>query len=364
MIERHYRTLLSVYSRRQRAAFVSKTLLWFGAMVLFLLLAKPLQQKIEVLCAEYGENLIRIICYFLALFLLFSSVMEYRHIITGLYPGEDYSFYQSSGFSRRLYHILQWLQILPLCVLSVLLSGILCFPFVGTETGCVAFVAGWLILLLLCCILPDRFSQCRTGSGPLSAVRTGMLRRGRIGAMLAFSFSGAGKAILFFMILGLGTILAVVSPSIWIACWPAAWLSYYFTILSVNDYEKHAGFHQMLPRTYSRLICDNVWLSAIFCGTFLLIVGAVFVFVHGLSCESVIVTILMFLYALSNHAVLYLLLDPMIPAEKVTDTFAPVLILIAVLQVIPGFSLLLMMILWSRRRKMLNKSVPWGRRVC
>ena len=85
---------------------------------------------------------------------------------------------------------------------------------------------------------------------------------------------------------------------------------------------------------------------------------------RGISVESVLVPVLMLLYALSNHAALYLLLEPVIPAVKVTDTFAPVLILIAVLQVIPGFSLLLMVLLWRRRRKTLNQSVPWGRKAC
>ena len=120
----------------------------------------------------------------------------------------------------------------------------------------------------------------------------------------------------------------------------------------------------MLPCTYGRMILDDMRLSAIFCGGFLLITGASYVIARGISVESVLVPVLMLLYALSNHAALYLLLEPVIPAVKVTDTFAPVLILIAVLQVIPGVSLLLIMLIWSRRRKMLNKSVPWGRRTC
>ena len=364
VIRHHYQTLWNVYRCRRRAAVAAKVLLWFGTVLLLLMLSGVLRQKIDLLCEEYGRDLVRGACFFLALFLLFSAVMEYRHIVTGTFPDGDYSFYHYCGFNRRHYRLLRLLQALPLGCFSLLLSCLLCFPMIGTGPGRLLFAAGWLALLAAGCVLPDYLGKTAGRKNLLDAVRTGLLRWDYTGAMLAFSFFGAGKMVMFLWLSGLGVMLAILSPSVWIACWPSAWLSYYFTILIVNDYEKHGGFHQMLPCTYGRMILDDMRLSAIFCGGFLLITGASYVIARGISVESVLVPVLMLLYALSNHAALYLLLEPVIPAVKVTDTFAPVLILIAVLQVIPGVSLLLIMLIWSRRRKILNKSVPWGRRTC
>ena len=166
------------------------------------------------------------------------------------------------------------------------------------------------------------------------------------------------------MLSGLGLLLGTQTPLVLAACWPSAWLSYYFAILTVEDYGKHAGFNQMLPRTYGRLIRDDLKLSAFFCGAVLLAGGTAFILVHGLSAEAAAVPVLMGLYTLSNHAAIYCMLEPMLPAEKVTDTFAPVLVLLTVLQVIPGVSLVLVVLQWRRSRRVMKQSVPWGRRTC
>ena len=50
--------------------------------------------------------------------------------------------------------------------------------------------------------------------------------------------------------------------------------------------------------------------------------------------------------------------------SETADTFAPVLVLLAVLQVIPGVSLLLVILQWKRKRLVMKQSVPWGRRTC
>ena len=76
MIRRHFRTLLGVYTQRQRIAFAAKILLWSGAAVLLLLLSGTLGRKILLLCSEYGEAPVQGICFFLAVFLLFLAVME------------------------------------------------------------------------------------------------------------------------------------------------------------------------------------------------------------------------------------------------------------------------------------------------
>ena len=76
LIRRHFRTLLGVYTQRQRIAFAAKILLWSGAAVLLLLLSGTLGRKILLLCSEYGEAPVQGICFFLAVFLLFLAVME------------------------------------------------------------------------------------------------------------------------------------------------------------------------------------------------------------------------------------------------------------------------------------------------
>lgn len=364
MLCHHCRTLLGVYSRRQRAASAAKGLLWLGTAVLFLLLAGRIGERIGLLCEQYGKSLVRALCGFAALFILFASVMEYRHIVTVSCPENDFSFYHSCGFSRKNYRVLRLLRALPLGLVSLELSCLLCFPLVMTDGGKTLFAAGWLVLLAAGCIASD-YSGKRTGrTGLTDAVRTGLIRGGRTGALLAFSFSGAGKGILFLLLAGLGILLGTQTPWPLLACWPPAWLSYYFVIFTVEDYGKHAGFHQMLPCTFRRLIRDDLKVSAFFCGAVLPAGALAFVLAHGLSVEAAAMPVLMWLYALSNHAALYFLLEPMLPGEKLTDTFAPVIILIVVLQVIPGFSLLLMVLLWSRRRKELDQSVPWGRKTC
>ena len=85
VIRHHYQTLWNVYRCRRRAAVAAKVLLWFGTVLLLLMLSGVLRQKIDLLCEEYGRDLVRGACFFLALFLLFSTVMEYRHIVTGLF---------------------------------------------------------------------------------------------------------------------------------------------------------------------------------------------------------------------------------------------------------------------------------------
>ena len=50
MIRRHCRTLLKVYSRRQRSAFAAKVLLLLGTVVLFILLAGRLDQTVRQYC--------------------------------------------------------------------------------------------------------------------------------------------------------------------------------------------------------------------------------------------------------------------------------------------------------------------------
>ncbi|MBO4470563.1 MAG: hypothetical protein J5841_02315 [Clostridia bacterium] len=364
MISHHCRTLLGVYSFRQRAAFAGKGLLWLGAAVLFLLFAGRIGEKIGQFCEQYGESLVRALCGFMALFLLFASVMEYRHIVTVSCPDNDFSFYYSCGFSRRLYRVLRLLRAVPVGSVSLELSCLLCFPLIGTGGGKAFFAAGWLVLLAVCCVVSDRSGKRSGRTGLTDMIRTGLLRKGRTGALLAFSFSGAGKGILFLLLAGLGILLGTQTPWSLLSCWLPAWLSYYFVIFTVEDYGKHAGFHQLLPCTFRRLVRDDLKVSAFFCGAVLLAAGSAFALAHGLSAEAAAVPVLMWLYALSNHAALYFLLEPMLPAEKLTDTFAPVLVLIAVLQVIPGFSLLLMVLLWRRRRKTLNQSVPWGRKAC
>ena len=364
MIRRHCRMLLKVYSRRQRSAFAAKVLLWLGAAALFILLAGRLDQAVRQYCEQYGEGMVRGICGFTALFLLFASVMEYRHIVTVSYPDNDFFFYQRCGFSCRRYRMLRLLQVLPVGLLSLWLSCLLCFPLIRTGGGRAFFAAGWLVLLFAACTASDHSGKRRGRTGPPDTVRTVLLRRGRTGAMLAFAFSGAGKGILFFLLAGLGILLGTQTPRLLLACWPSAWLSYYFAILTVEDYGKRAGFNQLLPRTYGRLIRDDLKLSAFFCGAVLLAGGTAFILAHGLSVEAAAVPVLMGLYALSNHAAIYWLLEPMLPAEKVTDTFAPVLVLLAVLQVIPGVSLLLVILQWKRKRLVMKQSVPWGRRTC
>lgn len=364
MIRRHFRTLLGVYTRRQRTAFAVMVLLWFGITALLLLFSDTLRRKILMLCSEYGEAPARGICFLLALFLLFLAVMEYRRIVTGVFPEENYSFYHYCGLDRRCYRRLQLLQAVPPGILSLLFSCLLCFPLIGTGEGRLLFAAGWLLFLVSGCVLPYIHGKTAGRTGRPGFVRTALLRRGRIGAMLAFSFSGAGKIILFLLLAGLGGMLALLSGSLWISCWLAAWFSYYFVILTVNDYERHTGFRQMLPCAYGRLIRDDMLLSALFCGGILLFTGVLNIISHGFRTESVPAVLLMLLYALSNHLAMYLLLEPMIPAEKLTDTFAPVLLLTAFLQLIPGFSLLLILLLLRRRRKTLKQPVPWGRRVC
>ena len=364
MIRRHCRTLLKVYSRRQRSAFAAKVLLWLGTVVLFILLAGRLDQTVRQYCEQYGEGMVRGICGFAALFLLFASVMEYRHIVTVSYPDNDFFFYQRCGFSCRRYGILRLLQVLPVGSVSLWLSCLLCFPLIRTGSGQAFFAAGWLALLFAGCIASDRLGKKSGRTGLPDAVRTMLLRRGRTGAMLAFAFSGAGKGILFLLLAGLGILLGTQTPRVLLACWPSAWLSYYFAILTVEDYGKHAGFNQLLPRTYGRLIRDDLKLSAFFCGAVLLAGGTAFILAHGLSAEAAAVPVLMGLYALSNHAAIYCMLEPMLPAEKVTDTFAPVLVLLTVLQVIPGVSLVLVVLQWRRSRRVMKQSVPWGRRTC
>ena len=60
MIRRHFRTLLGVYTQRQRIAFAAKILLWSGTAVLLLLLSGTLGRKILLLCSEYGEAPVQI----------------------------------------------------------------------------------------------------------------------------------------------------------------------------------------------------------------------------------------------------------------------------------------------------------------
>ena len=364
MIRRHFRTLLGVYTRRQRAAFAAGMLLWWGAAALLLLFSGTLERRILLLCGEYGEEMVRGVCFFLGLFLLFIAMMEYRRIVTGVFPEEDYAFYCQCGLDRRGYRRLRLLQAVPPGVLSLLVSCLLCFPLIGTGGGRLLFAVGWLLLLAAGCVFSYTPGQRAGRTGRPGAVRSGLLRRGRTGAMLAFSLSGAGKSILFLLLTGLGAMLALLSPSVWMACWPAAWLSYNYVIFTVNDYERQAGFHQMLPRTYGRLIRDDLLLSALYCGGILLFTGILNIVSHGWSAEAVPAVLLMFCYALSNHGAMYLLLEPMLPAEKLTDTFAPVLLPVVTLQLLPGFSLLLVLLLLRRRRKILKQPVPWGRRVC
>ena len=364
MIRRHFRTLLGVYTQRQRIAFAAKILLWSGTAVLLLLLSGTLGRKILLLCSEYGEAPVQGICFFLAMFLLFLAVMEYRRIVNRAFPEEDYSFYHHCGLDRRCYRRLQLLQVVPPGILSLLFSCLLCFPMIGTGRRRLFFTAGWLLLFVSGCVLTFVPGKTTVRSRRRGMIRTALLRRGRIGAMLAFSFSGAGKIILFLLLAGLGGMLALLPGSLWIACWAAAWFSYNFVILSVNDYERHTGFRQMLPSTYGGLIRDDMLLSALCCGGILLFTGVLNTISHGFRAEAVPAVLLMLLYALSNHLAMYLLLEPMIPAEKLTDTFAPALLLTASLQLIPGFSLLLILLLLRRRRTNLKQPVPWGRRVC
>ena len=44
MIRRHFRTLLGVYTRRQRVAFAAGMLLWWGAAALLLLFSGTLER--------------------------------------------------------------------------------------------------------------------------------------------------------------------------------------------------------------------------------------------------------------------------------------------------------------------------------
>ena len=148
MIRRHFRTLLGVYTQRQRIAFAAKILLWSGTAVLLLLLSGTLGRKILLLCSEYGEAPVQGICFFLAVFLLFLAVMEYRRIVNRAFPEEDYSFYHHCGLDRRCYRRLQLLQVVPPGILSLLFSCLLCFPMIGTGRRRLFFAAGWLLLFV------------------------------------------------------------------------------------------------------------------------------------------------------------------------------------------------------------------------
>ncbi len=139
-----------------------------------------------------------------------------------------------------------------------------------------------------------------------------------------------------------------------------SWLSFCFALFVVDTYEKQIGFYQMNPQAYKQLIINDIGVSAFFCGANLLLQTIVFCFINSVSIECLFWPLVMFVYAVSNHTAIYLITEPMLPANRLSDRMAPILIPVVFFQIMPGVSVLLILIGWVKNKRKLERAVPWG----
>ncbi len=356
----HFITLIRVYSRRQRAIFFAKAIVWFCSVTAVFCLSETIQNKMHSLSDNFGNGFVQIMAYSFVLLLIFTCRIEFEYVKQKRYTTADYPFYQRNGINKKSFWLIRFFCVIPMALLSLLMSCVIGFSFINEIHVRVAFVVGWCMTFLLLCCFNGKYFFVQRRSGLIKVLRDRLLCVNRRVAILVFSLSGIDKALLFTFLLALGLALSFVGKTLWLTCWMTSWLSFCFALFVVDTYEKQIGFYQMNPQAYKQLIINDIGVSAFFCGANLLLQTIVFCFINSVSIECLFWPLVMFVYAVSNHTAIYLITEPMLPANRLSDRMAPILIPVVFFQIMPGVSVLLILIGWVKNKRKLERAVPWG----
>lgn len=357
IVLKHFQTVWNLLKPVVRSKLIVKSFFFSIMAILPFAFSDAIRCFISGKATKYGNATIVLFCAFVDILLLWGYQYEVTVIRDRIYPESQYSFYHQCGFDKRSFRLLSVISSMPYALLCLAYEYVFTSAMNLHPIICVAVNLTFCVLITIILWLAMK-EKSRRKQASCSLWRNRFLQFCRYGALLTFAIASRSALSFVLLSLALGTLVLVLSKSLWIAFYVCIGFSTYFVLLQVERHYRDQFSFIILPQNYMQLIKDDAIVSIFYLFFVLLFLG-ILSSVFGFGFYNFKMIGLALLMGLLNHYTLYMVLDYWLPNRNAVREFAPIILFLIFLLLIPGASLLLLIPFFLKKHKQLICPVRW-----
>lgn len=355
----HYKCTWQVLDRHEKLVWLIKVIACILASICPIIIRRNIFTSIRERIFEFGRWPV-ICCFgFIATVFWFAYGHEYAKIIEVSLPDLQFPFYQKCGMSSRQFKLLRLQRSIPMMVIAIVWTTCIGFPLFESITMFILFCFVYTSALFALVLTNKQRKNGTKVDRMLLRVSNAGFQANRKCVLLMYSIYSKSFRLCCISSVAVGLFAEIATHELWMGFLFFAWCSFYMALARTDDHYRHRDFYKWIPQTYGSLITDDmVLISCIyFCFVILALLTAV---ITRCNCSHIGWIVIAIFTGLTNHLFVLCYMDSMLPQINAMESRGGILVILMFLFVIPGLSLVSLLLLMLRRFNQMTKPVHWG----